>query len=83
MASINVELLPRLGCANVVVTGILGRISARIICNINLMHYMGSSKNLQMYFSSDLSPKSVSVRASEVEVPQIIETVTIVEPGLQ
>ena len=68
MASINVELLPRLGCANVVVTGILGRISARIICNINLMHYMGS-KNLQMNFSSDLSPKSVSVRASEVEVP--------------
>jgi len=43
MASINVELLPRLGCANVVVTGIL-----------------------------DLSPKSVSVRASEVEVGGVV-----------
>ena len=69
MGSINVELLPRLGCANVVVTGILGRISARIIRNIKLMHYMGSSKISTNILFSDLSPKSVSVRVSEVEVP--------------
>ena len=78
MASMTVELLPRLGCANIVVTGLSGRLLMDVDCWAKkpmLAHFPKSKCpfypgvcSWHLANPSDPSPKSVSVTPSQVEV---------------